>query len=357
MMRDYVWHGNDEADNFVKKYFPSAKSILYIGSIGFDPRTLKTYQKFKEVADCKITTLFIQEERKQGSAALRARAKSTKDKLAGELGRPPEICNIPIFAEDGATIGGTKLIEAISTQITDISKYSDIVIDICAMSRGIFFPLTKYLRDIINASGKDISLHILVVDQPTVDYSYIPDYYDRAGWMKGFDGGAGLISGAGVATKLWMPQLMSSRPTVYNTLHRFLAPDDVCPILPFPGIRPKMVDELIMEYKDEITNVWNTELQNIVLAAESDPLDTYHTVARVHAERKKIFSRAFTILSPMGSKVSTIGGLLAAMDFDLPVAYVETLGYHELPKSQQNPDLDDTERLVHVWVDGPIYKS
>ncbi len=355
MKRDYVWHADSEAEGFVKEYFPTARKILYIGSIGFDPRTLKTYKKLKEVAAEKITTLFIQEDRQQGSAALRARAKTTEQGLAQELGHEPDICNIPIFAEDGATIGGVELIKAMSHRITNVAEYTDIVVDICAMSRGVFFPLIKYLRDLIKKPNPEISLHILVVDQPTVDYSYIPDYYDRAGWMKGFDGGAGLLSAKSTATKLWMPQLMSDRHLVYNNLHVFVSPDDVCPILPFPGIRPKMVDELVMEYKDEINTVWNTALQNIVLASESDPLDMYHSVANMDAERKKIFKNAFTILSPMGSKVSTIGGLLAAMDLDLPVAYVETLGYHEVKAAEKNPTLSDAERLVHVWVDGPIY--
>jgi len=49
-------------------------------------------------------------------------------------------------------------------------------------------------------------LHILVVDQPAVDYSYSPDYHDSAGWMRGFDGGAGQLSKNNKAVKLCMPQ-------------------------------------------------------------------------------------------------------------------------------------------------------
>jgi hypothetical protein len=129
-------------------------------------------------------------------------------------------------------------------------------------------------------------------------------------------------------------------------------PNDVCPVLPFPGIRPKRVDELVIEYNNQIYT-WQTSLQNIVLASESDPLDLYDTVIRVHKARQKICVPHITVLSPMGSKVSTIGGLLAAMDENLPVAYVETLGYHEDPAAI--PDVVNIENLVHVWVDGPIY--
>lgn len=353
---DYIWHANSDAAKFIHDYFSKPGNILYIGSIGFDPRTLTTYRLLKESAGDKVTPFFLLEERKEGSADLKDRAWKREQSLPDELGFKPKICRVPIFAEDGAPIGGTELIRVARAEIPDITDFSDIIIDICAMSRGIFFPLTRYLRDIIRASGKPVSLHILVVDQPAVDYSYIPDYYDSAGWMRGFDGGAGQLSKNNKAVKLWMPQLMGQRKTVYETLYKFVNPQDVCPVLPFPGIKAKMVDELVIEYSEHITSTWDTALQNIVLAAESDPLDMYHTVVRVDAARKKIFENSFTILSPMGSKVSTIGGLLAAMDLNLPVAYVETIGYFE-NKSPESLALSNEERLVHVWVDGPIYNS
>lgn len=353
---DYIWHANSDAAKFIDDYFSKSGNILYIGSIGFDPRTLTTYRRLKMRAGDKVTPFFLLEERKEGSVDLKDRAWKREQSLPDELGFQPKICRVPIFADDGAPIGGTELIKVARAEIPDIADFSDIVIDICAMSRGIFFPLTRYLRDIVRASGKPISLHILVVDQPAVDYSYSPDYYDSAGWMRGFDGGAGQLSKNSNAVKLWMPQLMSQRKTVYETLYKFVNPQDVCPILPFPGIKAKMVDELVIEYSEHITSTWDTGLQNIVLAAESDPLDMYHTVVRVDAARKKIFENTFTILSPMGSKVSTIGGLLAAMDLNLPVAYVETLGYSE-NKMQESLELSNEERLVHVWVDGPIYTS
>lgn len=353
---DYIWHANSAADNFIHNYFSKAGNILYIGSIGFDPRTLTTYRRLKESAGDKVTPLFFIEERKEGSADLKDRAWKNEQSLPGELGFEPKICRVPIFAADGAPIGGTELVKVARAELPDISGFSDVVIDICAMSRGIFFPLIRYLREIIRASGKPISLHILVVDQPAVDYSYSPNYYDSAGWMRGFDGGAGQLSKNNNAVRLWMPQLMSQRKTVYETLYKFVNPQDVCPVLPFPGIKAKMVDELVIEYNEHITSTWDTALQNIVLAAESDPLDMYHTVARVDAARKKIFENSFTILSPMGSKVSTIGALLAAMDLNLPVAYVETIGYFE-NKSSDTLELPSEERLVHVWVDGPLYNS
>lgn len=351
MKRDYIWHANSEAEEFLKDYFPS-KRILFIGSIGFDPRTLVTFDALKKIAS-DICPIFLQEVRKGGSRDLRQRAQKTEQCLNERLGFTPKVIQFPVFASDGAPIGGIELIKAIQT-IEGVSDNTDIVIDICAMSRGIFFPLVKYFRDFIQQNGLAISLHILVVDQPSLDYRYKPQYHDRASYMKGFTGNAGR-RGVPSTVKLWLPQLMSSRAGVYDTLYRFLRPDDVCPVLPFPGIKPKMVDELVVEYRTHISS-WEIGLQNIVLASESDPLDMYDAVIRTHNARLKIFPDQLTILSPLGTKVSTIGGLLAAMDSDLPVAYVETIGYYEEDLASDIPvEVVNKERLVHVWVDGPIY--
>lgn len=354
MKREYIWHSNHDADNFIEKYFPQ-KKILFIGSIGFDPRTLITYGKLKTITS-DIVPVFLQELRKGGSKKLRDRAAMTESSLKNTLGFEPTIIPFPIFASDGAPIGGVELIKAVQ-QIKNVGEYTDIIIDICAMSRGVFFPLVKYFRGYIKENALETSLHIMVIDEPAVDYKYKPQYHDRGSMMKGFTSNARQI-GRGTSVKLWLPQLMSSRTEVYEVLHRFLTPDDVCPVLPFPGIRPKMVDELVVEYQDHI-NSWETGLQNIVLAAESDPLDLYESVFRAHEARRKIFaSRQLTILSPLGTKVSTIGGLLAAMDLNLPVAYVETIGYYEEELSEDFPPEEvDKKNLVHVWVDGPIYPS
>jgi hypothetical protein len=348
--RDYIWHCEGEASNFITQYFASSKSILYIGAIGFDPRTLQIFDELRSAAADKIFPIFIQEVRSLGSADLKLAATSNLDRVYDVVGTNATVRPIPIFADDRAVVGGRRIVDFARTLL--LGNYSDVVIDISAMSRGIFFPLIRCLREMTN--DNDVSLHVFVIDHPELDYSYLPQYEDRASYMHGFDGDVQRV-GRGDSIRLWLPQLVTKRPHVYDSLFSLIKPSDVCPVLPFPGIDAKRVDNLVYEYRQQMLDTWNTELQNIVLAAESDPLDLYHTVLRVDHLRRKLFRgkhSTFTVLSPMGAKVSTIGGMLAAMDLDLPVAYVETAGYNSLPS--QGP-VSSKGKLVHVWVDGPIY--
>ena len=60
------------------------------------------------------------------------------------------------------------------------------------------------------------------------------------------------------------------------------------------------------------------------------------------------------ILSPLGSKVMALGALMAALERDLPVAYLESISY----------ELDETSleeinqpNLIHLWLEGDAYSQ
>ena len=58
------------------------------------------------------------------------------------------------------------------------------------------------------------------------------------------------------------------------------------------------------------------------------------------------------ILSPLGSKVMALGALMAALERDLPVAHLESIGY-ELEASAS--ETVDPPNLIHVWLEGEVY--
>jgi hypothetical protein len=60
------------------------------------------------------------------------------------------------------------------------------------------------------------------------------------------------------------------------------------------------------------------------------------------------------ILSPLGSKMLAIGALMAALDRDLPVYYVEARGYEVDWKAAATVDLRASS-VRHVWLAGDVY--
>ena len=132
-----------------------------------------------------------------------------------------------------------------------------------------------------------------------------------------------------------------------------MSPHDTCPILPFPSLRPRLGDELAEHYLTELESTWEVDPRNVIYAAEDDPLDLYRTVLRIDDLRRPVFEEfggSLLVLSPMGSKVLALGALMAALERNLPVVYLEAIGYEfTVAPAASEPE------LVHVWLEGDPY--
>ena len=61
------------------------------------------------------------------------------------------------------------------------------------------------------------------------------------------------------------------------------------------------------------------------------------------------------VLSPAGNKVTALGCLMASIECNMPVLYVETLRYR-IRKDSLLPDRSDLD-IIHVWLSGEVYAN
>ena len=151
---------------------------------------------------------------------------------------------------------------------------------------------------------------------------------DAPGCVHGFKGGL-TLSDKDDAARLWLPQLTTGQSAVLGRLFEFVAPHDTCPVLPFPANDPRLGDALATEYLTEIENTWSVDARDIVYADERDPLNLYRTILRLDDLRRPVFAEtggSMLVLSPLGSKTTAVGALMAALERDLAVACIETIG-------------------------------
>ena len=85
------------------------------------------------------------------------------------------------------------------------------------------------------------------------------------------------------------------------------------------------------------------------------PWISTETILRLDDVRRPVFAEtggSMLILSPVGSKVMALGALMAAVERDLPVAHVESIGYEvgeDVSMDIENPN------LMHIWLEGDVY--
>jgi len=352
-----VYHlDTEKVSRFVDQYFSSHERLcLVICGAGFDPRSYKISELLQNTLRDNLHGAFIREERPNPVEELLNRANANHDHLRSIVSEYKTI-RLNIFSEDGAPVGGRSIIRELGK--FDFASYSDIVVDLSALSIGVSFPLVKFLREEWALKERSRNLHLMVTVSRHIEMNIKAEASDRVAHVLGFDGQARLTASPTLA-RLWLPQLARGKNQVMERLrqHDWVRPDDICPILPFPSSNPRESDELAECYLDEFLGDWDIGGKDLILADESNPLDLYRTLIKVDDQRSRIFERvggSIQILSPMGSRLLSIGALMAALDRNLPVVYVESIGY-SIDESAADQFSETEPHFVHVWLEGDAY--
>jgi hypothetical protein len=115
---------------------------------------------------------------------------------------------------------------------------------------------------------------------------------------------------------------------------------------------------LIAEYRTALVDEWQVDPRDVVYASEWNPLDCYRTLSTLKARLDRTMKGTYEplmILSPVGSKVLAAGALMAAIEHEMAVHYLETEAYELEPPEQSTTEGQDM--IVHLILSGPVYSS
>ncbi len=347
-----VRHHGDQARGFMQSLFTQAhRRVMLIGGAGFDPRSPVVPEMLGPIVGDRIRGLFLREERPRPNSRQETAARDNIHRIQAVV-PASTIASVRVFATGSMAItGGREAVRAL--QGASVESATDIVLDLSALSIGVAFPVTRHLLEELDAARAPVNLHLVVVDHPAIDGAIRTIASDSVEVMPGFKGGLGLDANANAA-KLWVPQLALGQLAILSRIRTAVGPDGVAPILPFPASTPRAGDELIEEYAEQFESEWQVQAGDIVYASESRPLDLYRSLLHIGDKRRRVFEQmggSLIVLSPIGGKVAAIGAMLAAIERDFPIVYVEATGFTSdasaLAKAASSPG-----GLVHLWLRG-----
>ena len=346
---------DDAVDAFVADYFEDAsRRVLLVAAAGFDPRSRRISQMLADALGDRLSAVFIREERPGASEALIEQANQNEIALKAIV---PDctIFKVDVFADDGAPVGGSRIVSLLAQHRVG-EEVTDVILDLSALSIGIGFPAARMLLEDCEAAS-DRAFHLMIVSNPEMDdrISSVPS--SRAGSVKGFSPPIE-AEGQGLA-QVWIPQLARGRALALTQIGAAIQRRyKICPLLPFPARNPRRADDLLAEYRTELVDEWEVDPRDVVYASERNPLDCYRTLSTLKTRFDRTMKGTYEprmVLSPVGSKVLAAGALMAAIEHDMAVQYLETENYlFENPKP--GPD-DLPDMTVHLILSGPLYAS
>jgi len=347
-----VTHEDGDVLTFIKSFFTKEREVLFMAGAGFDPRsTIIAEHLSEQLNNCTSTVVIFREERPDPQNELVMAADEHSKKIE-KMFQDVKLFSIDVLSKDDeAVVGGLNAVSAISQ--FKKNNYSDVVIDISALSIGVSFPIIRYIFDDVIKTKREINIHIFVTHSPSLDMDISPIFCERADYIRGFTGKIQLDP-ARKARKLWLPQLSLSKHAALIRIFSKVVPDETCPIMPWPSQDPKLPDRLLEKYHAELLSAWEVDPRDIVFASENDPLDLYRTILDLDDFRRKVLAEvggSFLVLSPTGSKLMALGSLLAALERDLPVAYLETMGY-TFSQAEIGLSVKPSYSFFHLWLVG-----
>lgn len=239
-----VAHYDRAVLSFFKEYFKEkTRTCLHIGGAGFDPRSTEIVNCLSEILNDRLGAHLIKEERPNPDNKLIERANKNLGNIKSYC-KNLNVAKIDIFSlDDNAVTGGRNAIGSISN--IDFSRYTDVVIDMSALSMGISYPVVSYIYQLAKNKMPFLNVHIALLSNPELDSLITSVPNDRFSEVHGF-ALRGLI-GDDEKVRLWLPLLSENKQQVLKKIHAGINPHDTCPILPFPSEDPRKGDRIAFE--------------------------------------------------------------------------------------------------------------
>lgn len=365
----FLKHGNGFSTFWEEYLQAEQRNVLCVLGIGFDPRVAIGYSELldaKGVGRRDLLEIELEGDVDMHSTGLQELVEINRKALTNLVptGSKSEIAKFATWA-DGRRVGSRRAASVISS-LSQFADYSDIVVDISALPRSIFFPILGKFLTLMDDwrergfSEKRPNLHVIVSENAHLDSKIADEDIDRdAQFMYGLTGE--LDSEAARAPRVWIPILGERQGPQLETIHTLVKPAEICPILPMPSNDPRRADNLLMEYRKMLFDSLLVEARNIIYASEQDPFEVYHRIRQTvihYRQSLRPLGDCQVAISALSSKLLSIGAFLAAYELRdqyVGIAHVESKE-HALEDINTEEERKRTE-LFTMWLAGEPYEE
>jgi len=355
---DYVLaSGTEEVSKIWSAALELERRVTFVLGVGFDPRALVA-----------LKSLLTQVGNQVVRVVRLGLPSAEDDDLTRELTQANDRCLRDLVESgvvDVASIAYPEGVESraaglrMSREIQSsgvIGEQDLVVVDVSGLPSTVYFPVIGGLLKASDEQGFQRDIQVVVCENPELDQIILEEGVASPGPIRGFS--QGLDPDDTGVTRVWVPVLGEHQESYIRSIFDFLDPREVCPVLPFPARNPRRGDDLLLELRVLIFDSIEVEPRNFIYADERNPFDLYRGLCRLsdrYTQALAPLGNVTVVTSVHGSKVLSVGALLAAYEKDLTVVSAGPTGY----RIQPGVEIDKVAASGHLmclWLDGEPYR-
>lgn len=348
-----------------------ATNLLCIFALGFDPRTCDALKMLKNAGGKGRRDAILIEFDEGPDSSSHALASNVADnrKLFAEIMNGfGEFTSRQLKLVDDdrrrvESVNATRLF----SNMSEFANYNEVVLDISALPRGIYFPILAkllHLRDEAKRSGMNNlpNIHVIVAENAGLDSHIVQQGVEEsAHFVHGFGGGAQQEATATVPC-IWIPLMGEGQEQQFRVIQDFVKPSEVLPVLPSPARNLRRADDLVIEYREILFDSLRLDPRNFIYGHEQNPFVVYRQLYSVidrYRRSLKPLGGARFVLSALSSKLMSLGALLVAYELKphniVALAHVASSGY-QFDTLQPNEASPIETELFGLWLAGDYYE-
>jgi hypothetical protein len=323
-------------------------SALMIVGAGFDPRAAVAYELISAAAPVAVDLL-----RCELPMATQPDTRELADCNRERLDAAATACQATVIDHDPEHTTGMSIARSI-LELDLLLAYEEIIVDVSAMPRSVYFPLIRGLLQLFDEDIWKGQLHVVACDNPAVDELVAGEGVEPPRALPGFSD----LDADEAETAIWVPVLGEGESARLDRLNEDLRAAEICPVLPLPAANPRRADNLIKEYRQLLIETDLVEVRNFIYAAESNPFDLYKTVSELnsdYAEALRPLGTTRMVLSAHSSKLLSVGALLTAFEHGLEVRHASPSVYG-VSNVDALAGLEKHDLVVDLWLTGQPYE-
>ena len=331
---------------------PKGKTVLMMGE-GFDPRMNNVLKAFAEAhLEFNCLNIVHGDRTKSPNKKMVEKNVAFRDKLIEENKIPFSEYHLQIGPRKDL-IRGVKLL---NMQIKPLLEgYDNIIVDISALPRVLYFNLVKVISDKLS----DKNLFIVVSENAEIDRSIkYRNLVEDMEPMIGFNSGIGL-EGEKDRLRVLITLLGENGMEKWLKIMNHFAPNEVYPVVPYPSLNPFRTDNIIKEYQELYKQ--EDAKENIIYAHERNPFELYKMLSRfIKSEDEildKVKKKACYGIALLSSKLLSVGALLTALENKDEVAIYNVISRDYGIEEFDFDEINKKSTTFLMWINGDAYND